>query len=164
MGLIIIEKQTLPNGAGATFTFGGDMTANLADGEQEFLEVEAGTYTVTEATHEGWSLTDLSCSDSDASGTDSSGDVDSATATFNVEAGETATCVFTNVQDEVLPRPPIDREPPGEGPDQRPRVRPGTLPFTGSDPWALMLLALAFIIPGAVLVAVARRRRSNVPK
>jgi uncharacterized repeat protein (TIGR01451 family) len=160
--LIVIEKQTLPDGSPATFAFDGDMTANLGDGEQVFLEVDPGTYTVTEAPDEGWNLTNIRCTDSDAAGSNSSGDVDSATATFNVEAGETATCVFTNLQEEVLPRPPIDREePPGEEPDQRPRVRPGTLPLTGTDLWSLMLLALAFIIPGLGMVGVARRRRAK---
>ncbi len=46
------------------------------------MSVAPGDYTATEAAKEGWDLTDITCSD-----TDSTGDLETATATFEVSAG-----------------------------------------------------------------------------
>src|SRR5207249_5849365 len=52
-----------------------------------------GQYTSTETVPAGWALTSISCDD-----TNSTGNVGTATATFNAEAGETVTCTFTNTK------------------------------------------------------------------
>lgn len=88
-GTLIIEKQTLPDGASDSFTFTGALPGSLTDGQTMLKSVTPGTYTVTEAATPGWTLTDVSCDDSDSTWT-------GATATFRVDAGETVRCVFTN--------------------------------------------------------------------
>lgn len=52
-----------------------------------------GAYTWTESAKAGWDLTDVTCNDSD-----STGSVANASATFNLQAGENVTCTFTNIQ------------------------------------------------------------------
>lgn len=95
-GTIRIVKSTTPAG-GTGFPFTETITNggfNLADGGvQVFTAVPAGTYTVTEGVVSGWSLTDLTCSDSD-----STGNPFSRTATINLAGGETVTCTFRNLQ------------------------------------------------------------------
>ena len=57
-----------------------------------------GKYSTTEADPgDAWDLGAIVCDDGQ-SATPSSGDLDDSTATFNLDAGETVTCVFTNVQ------------------------------------------------------------------
>ena len=63
------------------------------------MAVVPGQYSVSEAVPTGWDMTDISCND--ANSTDDSTDVGpggTATATFNVEAGEDVVCTFTNTQ------------------------------------------------------------------
>jgi hypothetical protein len=59
-----------------------------------FNNLLPGTYTVTEGMVAGWTLSNLSCLDSYAGGTHST--VSGATATINLDPGETVTCTFTN--------------------------------------------------------------------
>lgn len=92
-GSIVIEKQTLPDGSAQTFAFTGEISASLSDGQTSSKEVVPGTYTVTESALNGWDLSNLSCND-----TNSTINVGTRTATFNVEAGETVKCTFTNTQ------------------------------------------------------------------
>jgi len=91
---IEIEKQTVPNGDPATFTFTGEINTTLGDGDDSGKDVEPGTYTVSETALAGWTLTDITCDD--ANSTDAG-----STATFNVEEGETVRCVFTNTKDQT---------------------------------------------------------------
>lgn len=97
-GKIIVVKQTLPDGASATFGFSGDLDGTIGDGgslESEFLV--AGTYSATEADPAplGYKLVSIVCDDGSSSMV-SSGDLATRTATFQLEAGETVTCTFTN--------------------------------------------------------------------
>ena len=92
-GNIIIEKQTLPDGDQASFTFSGDVSGTLADGRTAEVEVVPETYYSTETVPVGWDLTDITCDDAD-----SSGDIGTAKATFSVDPGETVKCTFTNVK------------------------------------------------------------------
>ena len=55
-----------------------------------------GAYSVTEQTPPGDTLTGLTCTDSDANGVPSTGDVASSTATINLDPGETVRCTYTN--------------------------------------------------------------------
>jgi hypothetical protein len=93
-GTIIVEKQTDPDGAPDTFTFIGDATGTISDGQRIVVGgLQPGTYTSQETVPAGWDLTSIVCDDSN-----SSGDVGTGTATFRLEAGETVTCIFTNTQ------------------------------------------------------------------
>ena len=99
-GTIIVEKQTSPDGATGDFTFTGDAAGSLSDGEQIVVDdLVPGTYTSTEGDPgEDWNLGGIACDD-DESDTASVGDVATATATFELDPGETVTCVFVNVLD-----------------------------------------------------------------
>ncbi|MFT3892851.1 MAG: SdrD B-like domain-containing protein [Anaerolineales bacterium] len=91
-GTIIVEKQTDPDGLAGEFIFTGDAAGTISDNGQIVVSgLSAGTYTSTEVVPAGWQLTGISCND-----TNSTGDVASSTATFNLENGETVKCVFTN--------------------------------------------------------------------
>jgi uncharacterized cupredoxin-like copper-binding protein len=92
-GKIIVEKQTVPNGDPASFTFTGDAAGAIVDGGTIEVDVEPGTYTSTETVPAGWDLTSIGCDDGN-----SSGNVGTATATFMVEAGETVKCTFTDTK------------------------------------------------------------------
>jgi hypothetical protein len=94
-GTIIVEKQTDPNGATGSFTFTGDAAGSIGDGGQITVSnLAPGTYTSTEASPSpSFDLKSIVCNDSD-----SSGSVATATATFNLQAGETVKCTFTNTQ------------------------------------------------------------------
>ena len=99
-GTIIVEKQTSPDGATGDFAFTGDAAGTLSDGEQIVVgSLVPGTYASTEAAPgEDWNLGAISCDDGQSAGA-SSGDVVTRTATFELDPGETVTCVFTNVLD-----------------------------------------------------------------
>jgi LPXTG-motif cell wall-anchored protein len=156
-GSIVVIKQTLPNGSDEEFGFAGDLSGDISDGESLSATVDPGTYTVAEHASDGWELTDISCTDSDATGIGSSSNLNERSATFNVDPGETVTCEFTNSEIEVLPRPPIVRTPP------EPKVLPKgpVLPFTGGDPSMLLTAAGALIALGGGLTLAGRRRRSR---
>ena len=96
-GRIEIEKQTAPNGSAQSFTFTGDVGGALSDGQNAGAGVAPGQYSSTETVPAGWELTSIVCDDAN-----SSGNLPSATATFNVEPGETVRCVFTNTQNGSL--------------------------------------------------------------
>ena len=96
-GKIIVEKQTTPDGAAGNFTFTGDAAGTISDnGQIVVADLSPGTYTSTEndPTGAGFDLTSITCDDAN-----SSGNVGTRTATFNVEAGETVKCIFTNEKD-----------------------------------------------------------------
>lgn len=93
-GTIVVEKRTSPAGESGSFTFTGDAAGSIGHGGQIVVpNLVPGTYTSTESAAEGWLLTEVSCDDGD-----SSGNVEARTATFELSAGETVTCVFTNAK------------------------------------------------------------------
>jgi hypothetical protein len=94
-GTIIVEKQTDPDGAPDSFTFSGDAAGTIADGGQIVVnDLQPGTYTSQETgLPSGWELTAIQCDDGN-----SSGDVNTHTATFQLEAGETVKCTFYNAE------------------------------------------------------------------
>ncbi|MBN2088428.1 PKD domain-containing protein [candidate division KSB1 bacterium] len=95
-GTIIIEKQTLPDGAMDTFTFTGDVAGSIADGEQIVVSnLMPGIYTAQELVPEGWILTSIVLDDKN-----SYGDVITGTATIRVESEETVKAIFTNKSTE----------------------------------------------------------------
>lgn len=91
-GTIIVEKQTEPDGSTGYFDFSGDVAGSIKDGEQlSVSNLQPGTYTSQEIVPQGWDLISIQCDDNN-----SSGDVNTATVTFRLEAGETVKAVFTN--------------------------------------------------------------------
>ena len=109
LSTIIISKVTAPVG-GTGFSFadnipGGPATFDLDHGEsQTFTNVAEGTYTVTEDDPSGlnYSLSALICLDSDLTGTPSTSDIPSRTATIHLDPGETVACAFTNAQPGMI--------------------------------------------------------------
>jgi uncharacterized repeat protein (TIGR01451 family) len=101
-GTITVEKQTIPDGyvpPQGGFDFTGAIVADLLDDQSATVEVEPGTYTVTEVLdgRPFWDLISIECSDDD-----SSGDLGTRTATYEVGPGEDVTCVFTNQKRSLL--------------------------------------------------------------
>ena len=100
-GTIRIRKATSPGG-GAGFQFTETMTPGnftLADGgERVFTNVPAGTYTITEGALAGWTLAGISCTDANSSGNPAT-----RAATVNLQAGESVTCTFRNLQSVASP-------------------------------------------------------------
>ena len=94
-GTIIIEKAP---GSGTGYDFSGDLgDFSLDSGDDKtFINQPVGEYTVTEQTPPGDTLTGLTCTDSDANGVPSTGEVASSTATINLDPGETVRCTYTN--------------------------------------------------------------------
>lgn len=90
-GHMIVQKQTDPANDPQTFGFTGDLSGAIADDGTIDLEVVAGRYTTTETALSGWDLVGIVCDDDNSSG-------DGSTAVFNIEAGETVTCVFSNIK------------------------------------------------------------------
>lgn len=86
LGQVIVEKQTLPDGAAQTFDFTAAYgTFALGDGQRHTSEYLApGVYGVAETLPAGWIQMSATCDDG------------SAPDAVNLGPGETVTCVFTN--------------------------------------------------------------------
>jgi uncharacterized repeat protein (TIGR01451 family) len=103
--VLIVEKQTLPNGATKQFEFEGDSvfgagnSALLSDGQQSSVGLPPGSYDVSELATAGWQLTDLVCSDEGDEVGASTTSLGDATASYDLQAGEVVTCVFTNTKE-----------------------------------------------------------------
>ena len=75
-----------------TFSYTGTPAGDISSNNGTITaDVAPGQYTSTEAAKAGWDLTALTCDDAN-----STGSVANRQATFNVAAGETVTCTFTN--------------------------------------------------------------------
>ena len=102
-GSITIVKDAIPFGTSQDFSFSGDLGAFDLDDDSDlalpdsmtFSSLMPGTYSVTEASVEGWLLTGLICSDPTEN---SSTDTGTATATIILDGAETVTCTFENAQ------------------------------------------------------------------
>lgn len=90
---IIIKKITDPPGDPQGFTFTGDVGGVLHDTESAGVEVDPGTYISTELVPAGWTLGSITCDDGD-----STGNLVTKTATFNVSANEVVTCTFRDIK------------------------------------------------------------------
>ncbi len=125
----MIEKDTIPN-SGTDFTYTDNIAAPCAigpledDGDENLnpssetcTNVAPGSYTVTEDDPgPGHALTDLTCTDTDTNGVDSTGDTQTRAATINLDPGETVTCSFENTEQGTVG----DRE--GHDPERRHRL------------------------------------------
>jgi len=93
-GKIIVEKQTNPDQEIGEFEFTGEVSGLISDGGTLEKDVLPGEYFVSEIDPGSfWDLDSIICSDGN-----STGSLQTKEATFNVEAGETVTCTFTNVK------------------------------------------------------------------
>ena len=91
-GQVIVKKVMV--GGTDSFSYTGTPSGAIAVNNGTISQAVApGQYTSTEAAKAGWDLTALSCDDAN-----STGSLANRQATFNVEAGETVTCTFTNTQ------------------------------------------------------------------
>lgn len=90
LGRIVIEKQTLPDGAAQAFTFTAGYDGDgfsLSDGQQnQSAFLSPGSYAVAETLPAGWAQNSATCDDG------------SAPNAIALGAGETVTCVFINAQ------------------------------------------------------------------
>lgn len=96
-----IVKDALPNdpqdfaftttGTGlSAFSLDDDSDATL-ENSHEFVDLAPGTYTVTEASTGGWSLTGLTCDTNNFT-------VSGAQVSVNLAAGQVTTCTYTNTK------------------------------------------------------------------
>ncbi len=99
---VVIKKETAPDEAANSTSFGFTSTGGLTpgtfslsdDGVQTFSEVQPGQFTVTEDAPIGpYSLANIECSDPTGNTTMS---VQDRRASIDVAGGETVTCTFTN--------------------------------------------------------------------
>ncbi len=93
-GKIIVEKQTIPDGATTSFTFSGDVAGSIEDDGMLMESVAPGSYDSTETVPAGWTLKGIECDDSDSA---VDGTIEEQ-ANFVVDPGEIVTCVFTNIK------------------------------------------------------------------
>ena len=92
-GSIIVEKQTVPDGAAGSFAFTGDAAGSIGDGGQITVgNLVPGTYTSTEAVQQGWALTLVTCNDANSTGSVPA----RGRRRSGSSAGETVKCTFTN--------------------------------------------------------------------
>ena len=91
-GQVIVKKMMV--GGTDSFSYSGTPSGSIAVNNGTISQAVApGQYTSIEAAKAGWALTGISCDDGN-----SSGSTGTRTASFNVEAGETVTCTFTNTK------------------------------------------------------------------
>lgn len=96
-GTLIIEKQTIPDGATDMFSITGDITYHLKDNDKVTINnLMTGTYTLTETALTGWALTNISVNDAN-----STVNIGTRTAVVQLDAGETVHVIFTNTKAEA---------------------------------------------------------------
>lgn len=154
-GRILIQKLVTPTTATGSFTFTASFhTGDLvipAGGTHDSGLLAPGSYTVSEVAPEGWGVSDLTCSDPD-DGTVVSRDSNglSASATIDLDGGETVICTFTNAVVNVGGIQVTTTTTPPQGTQV-------TLPFTGADSGSAAALGLAVLALGGMLLALGRR-------
>jgi len=92
LGTIIIEKQTEPDGSIQEFTFTGDISGTIKDGEQIiYTDMDAATYVSQETQPTGWELEYITC---DQENVDIS--LLDKKVTIHLQEGQTIKCIFYN--------------------------------------------------------------------
>lgn len=159
----------------------------VGHGDSGGTEVPAGTYEVSEINiPAGWSVSHITCDDSDSSGTE-------ATATFVVADGETVTCTFYNQEDLPPSEPPPSSTttttttsappPPRQASsisatttttttvvvsqdevlaeEVTPSTVADTLPFTGAESESTAAIAVMLLGTGVLFTLLSRIRREE---
>ncbi len=92
-GSITVETKTDPAGkATDSFTFTGAVSGTISAGQPFTMGgLQPGTYTSQETESSGWNLASIKCDDAN-----SSGNVNTKTATFQLKAGEIVKCTFNH--------------------------------------------------------------------
>jgi hypothetical protein len=86
------------------FSFTGDLSGVIHDGQTlSGSGLPPGTFSVSETPVSGWTIDTITCDDGD-----STGDLGTGTATFEVGIGESVTCTFVNLQDTGACGYPVD--------------------------------------------------------
>ncbi len=90
----VIVKKVMVGGTDS-FAFTGTPSGTISENGGTIVQQlpDGGTFTSTEAPKAGWTLTSIACDDSN-----STGSVETRTATFVATAGEVVTCTFTNTR------------------------------------------------------------------
>jgi len=99
---LIVKTETIPADQAGTFTFTGVGAPQGVDiqtgGTFVLSDLEPGTYTLTEVDPApDFDVAEVTCDDGDSE-VPSAGDANTRTAVFNLEAEETVTCTFVNMQ------------------------------------------------------------------
>ncbi len=146
-GRIIVEKEVSAGSAtdkSFVFTASYDEDGfSLAHGQSnDSGDLTAGTYSVSESVPEGWTLLPATC------------DGDSTPADINLEAGETVTCTFVNIEDQVSQTTIVST--PTTIVSTTVEVSADTLPFTGFENGTSGLLALMLVASGALALVGTR--------
>jgi hypothetical protein len=96
-GTAVVASEVIPDGDGASFLFTGVPSGTIpGNGTLVVANLSPGTYSTTEADPAPeFELTAVECDDG-GSAAASSGDPQTRTAVFNIDPGETVTCLFTN--------------------------------------------------------------------
>ena len=99
-GAIVVAAEVTPESATGSFQYTGVPSGTIsAGGTLVVADLPPGTYTTTEVDPApDFELTEVVCDDG-ASNTASSGDPQTRTAIFNLEAGETVVCTFNHEGD-----------------------------------------------------------------
>lgn len=94
-GMLVVKAQTLPDDDPTQFDYTtsapGAPAFKLAGGASESRAVAPGAYTATQADEDESRLDGVVCGDAN-----STGDLATRTATFNIDPGEMVTCTFLN--------------------------------------------------------------------
>jgi hypothetical protein len=102
--VITVAKETDPPASMQPFSFTGDLSGVIHDGQTlSGSGLPPGTFSVSETPVSGWTIDTITCDDGD-----STGDLGTGTATFEVGIGESVTCTFVNRQDVGTCGYPVD--------------------------------------------------------
>ena len=105
LATMIVRKETSPaTSTGPSFPFTttapGTASYSLEHADEDSRLVPAGSYTASEIDPanpaDGYRLSGITCDDQGAGAADSTGNVGTGVATFNLSAGEVVRCTFTN--------------------------------------------------------------------
>jgi hypothetical protein len=159
-GTLVVASQVSPEGAEGRFTFTGVPSGTIpANGTLVVANLSPGTYTTTEVDPSpDFELTDVSCDDG-GSRSPSSGDASTRSAVFNLDAGETVQCTFTNRQAEPEETPTLEAGGSSEGGSSSPEEAPtgeGRNPFETPDPDLERFPLPEALPPGAGTFAVPK--------
>jgi hypothetical protein len=136
-GNAIVRVETDPPGASGTFTFTGVPSGSTtAGGSLSANDLTPGSYTTTGPDAvSGFLLASIACDDS-TSETPSHGEVPTRTATFEIDRGETVTCVFLYRKGEISEESAASPGGPGSEPldpgDAGGCVAPAMVPKAGT--------------------------------